>query len=84
MSLTRSQPFAVGREGPVGASEAAMPVDSVASLSSVLNMGFLGGIHVSPSGSAKCLNRDVLCLRTLYIVKVQGFMSIPQLLDVFL
>lgn len=84
MSLTRSQPFAVGREGPVGASEAAMPVDSVASLSSVLNMGFLGGIHVSPSGSAKCLNRDVLCLHTLYIVKVQGFMSIPQLLDVFL
>lgn len=84
MSLTRPQPFAVGREGPVGASEAAMPVDSVASLSSVLNMGFLGGIHVSPSGSAKRLNRDVLCLRTLYIVKVQGFMSIPQLLDVFL
>lgn len=61
-----------------------MPVDSVAALASVLNMGFLGGIHVSPSGSAKRLNRDVLCLRTLYVVKVQGFMSIPQLLDMFL
>ena len=82
-SLTKSQPFAVGREGPVGASEAAMPVDSVAALASVLNTGFLGGTHTSPSGSVKRLNRDVLCLHTLYVVKAQGFMSIPHLLDVF-
>lgn len=61
-----------------------MPVDSVAALTSALNTSFLGGTHVSPSGSVKCLSRDVLCLCTLYVVKVQGFMSILHLLDVFL
>ena len=61
-----------------------MPVDSVAALASVLNTGFLGGTHTSPSGSVKRLNRDVLCFHTLYVVKAQGFMSIPHLLDVFL
>ena len=49
-----------------------MPVDSVAALASVLNTGFLGGTHVSPSGSVKRLNRDVLCLCTLYVVKVRA------------
>lgn len=60
-----------------------MPVDSVAALASVLNMGFLGGIHVSPR-ECETSQWDVLCFSTLYVVKVQGFVSIPQLLDVFL
>lgn len=60
-----------------------MPVDSVAALTSSLNTGFLGGTHVSPSGSVKGLSQDVLCLCMLYVVKGQGFMSVLHLLDMF-